>query len=419
MAMSVATPITRRGRDRSDTIDKAFAVFLGLYPFLCIYRFVSGLTIGDALLLLFFLRAIGRSVGKDGRTIAVLLFASFILLGFVKCILFNPAVVDGQLMSMVVRWVRVTFYLFAALLLGRNMAHRELFLKTLVIFSVIATAFLVFQYIAFYGAGSVVLGRIPGLQIYVEDYAEIDYETTYSYVFRPCSFFLEPASFVQYVVVALCALLFTKTFNKRLRVVLSVIITAGAIMTTSGQGILYIALVYAIWFFLTTRKKAYCVLMLAGILVLIPALYSSVEPFQYAVNRLFVSEGASDARLGSYELLLEIGSVGDLLFGQGFGYVPEGEWFSGAMYVLHGTGLVGFGFACAMFYQLFHKAHEVMPRVVCVIFFVMFFGTALFYNYMLFWYFATVIAFSEVREKETSKAHPHRAAPIVRLRRVL
>lgn len=419
MAMNAALSKTHSGRAGSDAIDKAFAVFLGLYPCLCIYRFASGLTIGDALLILFFLRAVGKSFGKDGRTVMALLFSSFILVGFVKCVFFNSDAVDGQLMSMVIRWVRVAFYLFAALLLGANMKHRELFLRTLVVFSVIATAFLVFQYVAFYGAGDVVLGRIPGLQIYVEDYLEIDYETVYSYVFRPCSFFLEPASFVQYVVVAQCALLFTEILGKRVRIVLSIVITLGAVMTTSGQGILYFALVYAIWLFLTIRKKSYYVLLIAAALVLIPILYSSVESFQYAVDRLLTSEAASDARLGSYGLLLETDSVGDMLLGQGFGYVPEGEWFSGAMYVLHGTGLVGFSLACAMFYQFFRNAHDVMPRVVCSVFFVMFFGTALFYNYMLFWYFATVVALSRDPAIEGNVPRPLRDRRAVRSESVL
>ena len=276
MVMDARASITHQGGSKSDTIDKVFAVFLGLYPCLCIYRFVSGLTIGDAILLLFFIRAIGKSFEKDGRIVAALLLMSLIPLGFVKCILFNSNLMDSQLASMFIRWVRVAFYLFAALLLGRNMTHRELFLRTLVVFSVMATVFLVFQYIAFYVTGNVVLGRIPGLQIYVESYSEIDYETIYSYAFRPCSFFLEPASFVQYTVVALCALLFTDTFGKSARVVLSIVITAGAIMTTSGQGVLYLAMVYAVWLFLALKKKTYYILLIVVILAAIPVLYSSV-----------------------------------------------------------------------------------------------------------------------------------------------
>ena len=380
---------------RPEWLDKVFAVFLGLYPFLCIYKLVNGLTIGDAILILFFLRYIGRSFGRDGRTISVIVFIAFVSLSFVKCIYCNPEIINDELASMTIRWVRVSFYLFAAILLGRNVSCLGLLAKTVVMFSALSTLFLVFQYVAFYGAGTVVLGRIPGLEIYIDNYSEIDYEKVYSYAFRPCSFFLEPASFVQYAIVAQSILLFSGYYEKRSRIVLSVLLTFGAIMTTSAQGILYFALVYAVWLFRNLKSNITFVFIVVAIAVSIPVLYSSVDSFQYAVDRLFTSEDASDARLGSYALILELDSIGDLFLGQGFGYVPSGEWFSGAVYVLHGIGLLGFLLVCCMFYQFFRHSDSMLSKIICVVFFVMLFGTALFYNYMVFWYFLLIVAFSE------------------------
>ena len=53
--------------------------------------------------------------------------------------------------------------------------------------------------------------------------------------------------------------------------------------------------------------------------------------------------------------------------------------------------MVGLSFVFLIFLSLYKTAKSEVSKISCVLFFVMFFGTGLFYNYMVFWYFSLII----------------------------
>ena len=120
--------------------------------------------------------------------------------------------------------------------------------------------------------------------------------------------------------------------------------------------------------------------------------YKNIDAVQFAVRRLLFEGDALEARVGTYKYISRMEGL-HYLFGYGYGVVPpNNEYFAGAPYVWYGCGLVGFLLACSMFFSMFKNALSLKARTICVVFFVTFFVTSLFYNYMLFWYVTIIIS---------------------------
>ena len=89
----------------------------------------------------------------------------------------------------------------------------------------------------------------------------LDYDLYYKYVYRPSSLFLEPSYYVLFAGLGLAALLFGKEkANKKLNLMLALIVTMSIVISTSTLGILVLIVNWGIYFynafFLEKRKLA-------------------------------------------------------------------------------------------------------------------------------------------------------------------
>lgn len=372
-------------------LDKLFSILLAFYPVLCLYAAFSSFTIGDVfliiLLIMYFLN--GGRIKINAPLLPI--FVCYIILVLLLRVAFstdNDTVIQGN--AALIRGLKLLFYTIGVISVGTSLLNFKVFAKYTIWIGTAASCFMIFQYICFLALGIVVLGQIPGLALHLTEYTEIDYETFYSNTFRPCSIFLEPAMYVQYMMIPLSIVLFTKTiFSVKIKFFLALLFTTTCFMSTSGQGILYITLLYSIYAFNTFKNKFVLVIILIVFFIIALISYNIVEPFQFAVDRLLKGEDAQDARLGTYHYCYEM-TGWRMIFGNGYGIIPNNEYLAGAAYVWYGGGIIGLFLVLLTYMNYYVKSKPLFSRFVCFIFFVMLWGTAIFYNYMLFWFFSII-----------------------------
>lgn len=387
-----------------------FSVFMAVYPILCIYTGFYKFTIGDLGLMFFMVLGLLSLPRIDNRFRITLVFLVYTALVFVLNFMILQSMQMSEFMSFFFRVVKLFFYLICAFTCGRTYFSTFFFQKAIIKVSIVLCFFLLLQYVLYYGAGQIILGRIPGLTVYIQDYTEIDYETFYSYYFRPCSFFLEPAHFSQYMAVPLTLVLFSGDLPKGKKLLLGALFAGCMLLTTSGQGVFYLGVIFGMYGFFGIKNKGVTIIFFVLLLIIAFLAYNSVDAVKAAVDRLLFVEDALEARVGTYKYIGEMEGI-HLFFGYGYGVLPVDKYFAGAPYVWYGCGLIGFLLALGMFFSMYRNALSTKARVVCLIFFVAFFVTGLFYNYMLFWYVTIIISarshrgkfsdFYEMQEEQT------------------
>ncbi|MBR7123063.1 MAG: hypothetical protein IKC95_06385 [Oscillospiraceae bacterium] len=391
--------INNRKRPKSQTY---FSIFLALYPVLCLYKAFASFTIGDVILIcallcyIFFSKTI---------TISKKLFAVAPLMAYVVVLFLIRNLLIGDISGLTATTVffrvfKFIFYLSAAVTISPKYISRSILEKGVVLISTLAALFIYLQYIFYYGFGQIILGRISFLPLYLEEYGQIDYDLVFgTYYFRPTSFFLEPAMASQYMVVGLAFLLFSKNiFKSRTKAVCTVIITAGILMTTAAQGIIYLVVVFALYMIQTLGFNMRSIFIVFSAFLIALAAYIFVPGAKLALDRLLFNDGASDARLGSIDLFLQ-SDFTDKLIGHGYGVILNNVYATSATYILYGCGIIGFVLTLYMFYKSYKKADCKESKIVCILFFTMLFGTSLFCNYMLFWFFSAIVGLSEKRQQ--------------------
>ena len=355
---------------------KAFSVFVALYPILCLYKAVSRFTIGDALLIAFVFVTLVHtmSVKVDMRFWAVAIFVLYAFVALVFNLLLSPITVQYGTTSLLWRIIKFIFYMVSVFVCSDNALDFAVFRKALTITAVIASLFLLLQYVLYFAFGKVVLGRVPFLTIYVEGYAQQSTESIFRFNFRPSSLFFEPAMFAQYAIVPLTLNLYDKKnspFDDRKTLWITILLTVAIVLCTSGQGILYLAVAYVGYcaLFIKNRTKMALILVL-GLLVVVVG-YFTVDALKFAVDRLLFNENASDVRLGTYSFCLSLEGA-TMIWGYGYGTTPMSLWLAGAAYVWCGCGVVGLILAFCIFAAFIYRARGIARRVLGILFVVMF-----------------------------------------------
>ena len=386
--------INKDNRTEIGIYEKAFSIFMALYPLLCIYKGISNFTIGDLILIAFFLVALfkQKTIILDTRTGIILTFVLYAYLVLNINLLFTDVGEIYGTTSLLIRLLKFAFYMACVLICGKNFLNYYVFKKTIFYCSLVACVFLFLQYAVFFDTGKILLGQIPGLSLHLDEYASLDYESLFANNFRPSSFFLEPALFVHYVIVALVFALFDEgTSSKSIRVLLIVVFSMGIVMSTAAQGIVYLIIAFFGYALKEIKNKARAIAFIFLFICVALICFNNIEVLQNAMDRLLNNEGAAEARLGAYRYCFEMSGL-KALFGNGYGTTANGEYMAGAAYVWYGCGLIGLAVILALFTASYKKSNNDISKILCVIFLVMFFGTALFYNYMVCWYFTLIMA---------------------------
>ena len=362
-----------------------FSLFLALYPVLCVYRGIFNFTIGDLILICWFIYSLRYPIMYDSRMNSVIIFSFYAGFFLVFNIVFSNITATFNTVALLLRFVKFVFYMTCVFI------DLKIFSKAIVVIATIAVGIVILQYISFYLMNQVLLGFIPGLPVYLEEYTEIDYDIFYSNQFRPAAIFVEPAALSQYLAAALvCTLFIRKVFFGIKKLIFCLIISMGILLSTSAQGIVYLLLIYGSFIFWEIKRKRNIVFVLLAIISIGVVLYNNTEYVRNGINRLLYGEDAANARFGAYAYCISL-DIGPLLIGYGYGTTYNGEYFAGAAYIWYGCGFIGLILSINIFFSFYHRAMNRLEKVMCLLFCVMFIGTGLFYNYMLFWYFSMML----------------------------
>lgn len=241
--------------DRATRWSKVFTFLIVAFPVLDIYAVgMKGISIGS-LLLSAALVGIGINFLTKKHSVKWNPYYAFfyygIFISFFTILIHNDFSVSDVI-------VRLTYFLFYTLLIFMpskydfNINYAGKIYMTI---GLIAGLFLLLQYICFFGMGYMLVGLIPGMPLNysITDYSDwIDkYNNMYLAVFRPTSFFPEPASFAQFMTPLLVMTLFSKIGENR-RLLKAAFISLVMVLSTSTNGIIFSAFAWGGIYFIGT-----------------------------------------------------------------------------------------------------------------------------------------------------------------------
>lgn len=385
---------------KTKIIEILYSLFLCLYPILCIYKGIGSITIGDLILLIFTGISLFKSIKVHNTFYSVIIFLFYSLLSLLLNFIFSPVLANYNIFTLLFRVLKLILYFSSIYICYDKFFNKRIFCKCILLVGLLSSVFLICQYVFYYGFGKILLGRIPWLSIHLSDYSALDYNYLFSNNFRPFSFFLEPACFCQFMVVPLSLCVFEDNLKikKIYKFLLIILFVFSMVLSTSAQGILYIAIIFFI--LLLKKYKGYKrIFLIFMILFFVFILFRYSDQFQFAVNRLFINQDAQSARLSTYKYIFDMDLI-NLFFGYGYGLTPNNEYLAGFPYVIYGTGLIGLILVLFIYFKYYFSVNNLFSKVLCLLYFIMFFGTSLFYNYMLFWFFALILFFDNAISKE-------------------
>jgi len=375
---------------------RLYSVLLAVLPVLATYASgIPGFSMGDAALAACCAWAVlggfcCRINDFTVRPTAIVLAMYLLVLFNIITALVQP---EPEITNILIRTIRYFFYLFAVAFCSRRMLDLELCRRAVRVTAVLATGYLLTQYILYTGAGVVLRGYVPFLKLYVEGYAATDYEGIYRIMYRPTSFFLEPAHYARYAAVAAALFLFDGEKLRPRNVLAAGFVSLGVLLSTSAQGYVLLAVVWGAC--LLTRWRAAegpgvqglfwglglgMPLLLWGVLEL-PFVRETLDrALNIDFSNLTNANTALGARLGGFGAWAALPPVYQLI-GMGFGVVPEEGWLSSAAYFLYGSGPLVLGLYL-LYGAVCLKRTRGAARVVGLLFLLLLFSDDSFYNYL-------------------------------------
>lgn len=373
-----------------------YSVAVALLPVLASYASgVPGFSVADVVLALCCVAAV---LGGCFRKINVFTVKPVLIaIALYLILLFNlvTALVQSEpeYANMAIRTIRYFFYLAVVVICSGHMLDLALCRKAVKTVALLASCYIFLQYILYTLFGVILRGYLPFLNLYVDGYAATDYAALYAAMYRPTSFFLEPAHFARYAVVGVALLLFDGEKLNGWDVCGAVFASAAVLASTSAQGYLLLALVWLLC--LLTRTKdlesdglkglffmaaLLLPLLLMGILQL-PFVQSAVaRALNIDFSNLANENTAMGARLGGFTYYLDLPVLHQFI-GMGFGVVPKGGWLSSAPYWLYGSGCIVFGLYLIYGLLCLGKARGA-AKIIGLLFLILFFTDDSFYNYL-------------------------------------
>ncbi len=390
---------------------KLFTLCVALLPLLASYASgIPGFCAADVVLLLFTLVAFTKpNLNRNDYSSSpfFLFFGLFLIVFFNLIILLGTA---PQWVSITIRTIRYFFYIFCAFFTAKKLLITELLVEYTKKVSLCASAYIFIQYLLYNLFRIILPGFLSFLPLYTTDYAVRDYSTLYEQqIFRPSSFFLEPAHFARYAVLGL--VLFLWTSKKGTSGLLPALVSTGAILlSTSSQGYFLVMVVWGIWLLTQSHrsKNNTTTIFLVFVVLCLPFLLQTIYNLPFVQDTITRSLGgdigntntAIGARLGGFAEFDALPFF-NKIFGCGFGVIPQKGWLSSAAYWLYGSG--GIVFAIYMLFLLF--SIFTIPgyrKIVLICFTILFFSDDSFYSYMCVLFFSL----SFLKPKSTTDGEP-------------
>lgn len=347
--------------NKTPFLDKLYMLVLALLPVSFMYA-VGPLDLDVVLMAVFFaifiFSAKTVSIASVGKVAAILILYTLIFA------IINMAV--GQKYSpkseIFLRMGRYCLYLFVVFFLGNNHANYEDMMRIYRGVAYAASIYIILQAIFYYGAGVVLPYRIGGASV-TENLADVG---------RLRSFYSEPAELGYNLTPFIACSLFGDNYKKdgkKGNEVDALLVSVGIVLSTSGQGVLCIGMIWALWLAIRIFKeglKTRDLLLIVGVVIAAIVLYAT-GILEYTLGRADnTGEGSAiNARASGYVSLALLSPL-QLLFGSGFGnYVVENTFdlsvfyqfvnYSSLAEFLFTYGIIGTAIWAGFFIYLFRR----------------------------------------------------------------
>lgn len=287
--------------------DKVIGFIMALFPVLSIYV-VPGLGLPMGMVVMYILVAplllYGINIKSNGRRNVVKIYFTFIVYAILITFLFQ--VFNNVVIGLILNSICILLFLM-------RKGYINYFLKYYCIFSALFSAFLIIQYISLWLFAKPIDGIIPFIPTVLNEATSLR-ASDYMTVARLSSVFLEPSHFALYVIPSL-ALLLWNYIDIKLRYFNLVLITIAVILSTSGNGIILMVVIYILFFINKLQGRHTILVIFAGIVFLIAGyiIYEKSEVIQYTVNA-FSDNTDSDNSKTYYRIYRGFEVYGELPF---------------------------------------------------------------------------------------------------------
>lgn len=265
--------------------------------------------------------------------------------------------------------------------------------------TVIASVYLIIQFLVYNASGYILPNFIPGLTK-AQGLTQSNVLSEYANFYRPTSFFLEPSSFVYFAALMLVCSLFLQEYveiwNKN---VTAILITVAIIFSTSGQGFIVVAVTWGCWFLKLLIQRSINrikIIKIIGVfvlmLIIVPIIMRS-EIVENTLGRILVEDpnemSAIDARSGGYDMFKNLSSFRKIV-GMGFGNLPDNMYFSSIADILFTLGIIGLLIVLVLYLKLFIHG-RLFQKMLCVVSMILMFGGGLFTATYLLFYLSFIV----------------------------
>ena len=141
-----------------------------------------------------------------------------------------------------------------------------------------------------------------------------------------------------------------------------VVVSAGILVTTSGQGLFILALCWGIWCLRGIKTRDFK--KLVGFLIVLIVLLSSYD-FDRTIGRIITQDelNAIDARSGGYLMISQL-DESQLLFGVGYGNYDEEYYYSSFAEIIFCLGYFGLALVVLMYLVAFFRGRTYQKILV-------------------------------------------------------
>jgi hypothetical protein len=374
----------------SFSISKLFTFVIITLPILSVYRSpFEFFDLGTFLILVFTPFIIYKTDCRISQNKLMILLLFYIILGSMISLITYPVSIIPLL-----RLGKFTLLIIIVLLIGYNkLFNPQYAIKVLKIVTNLAVVYILVQVSLLNVFGILLPNGFPSLAESDLYLSSLNISAT-----RPSSFFLEPAHFAQYSLVYLsyCMFVVDKTANLFNDWKSVVFISIGIILSKSGQGLLFLVVIWIVWLLtiflkeMSIKKWMSLFCMTVVFSVIIPLLIKS-ELIAATLIRLLTENtsgggNAIKARLNGFEYLSQLTGL-NKIFGMGFGNVPEGIYLSGYAYIIYCTGYLGlFIFISILIYTLVKIGR--FQKILLLMYSIMLIGAQMFSATTICFYFA-------------------------------
>lgn len=356
-----------------------FSMALILQPLLRLYGLPGiGGTFGDYVIIIVTLYIFFKINGKlaiiNSKSEAIELFPIIICVMFNILFTWNSSYDVG---NQITYWIRNVLYYLVLFYGSKRFYSIEHGYKVYKIISYVCTAFLIIQTIASSVFGIYIPGQfgpfaLTDVELQIEKY------NIYSYynLFRPDSFFREPAHYATFVscFILLCSL--REVNNKNIFAML--FCTFGVLLSGSTAGLVVVSLIWLDWGFRLLKKKGNLKYLFPILILVIVALsiVMRTNSFQIMINRTFNTRDAVNSRFDWLDSLDILKTPLNWMFGMGNSsdVIQLTGWIPGWVMILVDYGIIGVLLFVVAYLLLFLRTNE-SGRIILTYFIILGFGT--------------------------------------------